>query len=365
MSDLFENTAENGIISENTTDIVTTDKQETRVVYKYENVNNVPISKDLADLITKGVSRTISFARDIEGLDKAVKSSIALVMPEIEDGVIKDHTVTEENLDSAKKIYAKLNKLWTDLENDRKGMHKVTDAPYTTLNDEYKSKTRLLTSARDALKSQIATVEEEAANFKKKTLTEWILEKSKDYRPNFPQLLTANNNALFNARIWDDKFTNKTMTSTAMQSQVMSALAAIDEELKTIEAMDEHDTALAQYYQTGSLTDALNMQRKVKEAKDLTDRLSSERMRQASPAAAPQAMPQSEPAAVMSPQPSAPAEAPRGKIVLTEPKPGECHKYFHIWHDDPEAFTALTQYLRSNGFHRENMYHIYEEYLNN
>lgn len=366
MGDLFENTTEIGIISEATSDIVAPGKPESGgVIYKYENSANVPISQELADLITKGVTRTISFARDITNLDEAVKNSIALVMPEIEDGVIKENTVTEDNLESAKKIYSKLNKLWTDLENDRKGMHKVTDAPYATLNDEYKAKTKLLTNAKDALKSQIAFAEEEAANFKKKTLTDWILEKSKDYRKNFPEILTANNKALFNARIWDDRFTNKTMTSTAMQKQVMDSLDAINEELKTIEAMEEHDGALARYCQTGSLTDALNMQRQIRESKTLIEKLASERAQQTPPPVVPQLIPQSEPAPIMQPQAGPLEEAPKAKIILTEPQPGECHKYFHIWHSNPEAFTALTQFLRSNGFHRENMYHIYEEYLNN
>lgn len=381
MSDLFDttSTADNGIVSEETTqsDIVKADQaKETGVAFVYENKNDALISPELADLLKKGVSRTISFARDITNLDEAVKSSVALVLPEVEDGVIKDNSVTEKNLEEVKKVYTKLNKLWTDLENDRKGMHNVTEAPYKSLNDSYKERTKLLTDAIKALKSQISTVETEAANFKKKNLTQSIIEMSKDYRPDFPEILAQNNNALFNKRIWDDRFTNKTMTSTAVQKQVMETLASINEELKTIEAMEDNSAALAQYYQTGSLTDALTMQRKVREAKELATRLASSRAAQSTPS---QSAPQSQPAPVApaTPEPQAQTVAPvppqtptqpaPQKIQLTQVAQTSIEKFFHIWHDGPnaeEAFRALTQFLRDNGFHRENMKQVYVDYLN-
>lgn len=379
MSDLFDttNTADNGIVSEEVkADIVKSDQaKETGVAFVYENKNDALISPELADLLKKGVSRTISFARDITNLDEAVKSSVALVLPEVEDGIIKDNSVTEKNLEEVKKVYTKLNKLWTDLEDDRKGMHNVTEAPYKSLNDSYKERTKLLTDAIKALKSQISTVETEMADFKKKNLTQSIIEMSKDYRPDFPEILAQNNNALFNKRIWDNRFTNKTMTSTAVQKQVMETLASINEELKTIEAMEDNSAALAQYYQTGSLTDALTMQRKVREAKELATRLSASRAAQSTPA---QPVQQSQPAPVQTaPEPQAQTVAPvppqtqvqpaPQKIQLTQVAQTSIEKFFHIWHDGPnaeEAFRALTQFLRDNGFHRENMKQVYIDYLN-
>ncbi len=374
MSDLFENTAENGIISEQVkADIVAKDKtQENGVAFVYKNSDDALISPELADLLRKGVSRTISFARDITNLDEAVKSSVALVLPEVKDGVIKDNSVTGENLEEVKKVYTKLNKLWKDLETDRKGMHDVTEAPYKSLNSDYKARTKLLTDAINVLKEQISKVETDEADFKKKNLTQSILDMSKDYRPDFPEILQQNNNALFNRRVWDDRFTNKTMTSTAVQKQVMEALAAINEELKTIEAMEDNSAALAQYCQTGSLTDALNMQRKVREAKEFASRLSASRAPQSAPvqpaiqthpAPAPQPEPVASPQMQMPAQPTAPQ-----KIQLTQVGPQSVEKFFHIWHDGPnadEAFRALTQFLKSNGFHRENMKEIYTQYINN
>lgn len=329
-------------------------KAEDRPCIVNENNRVIPLDSYLANAIVNSVSRTASLYSDVVGLEEQVKYAVGRVMPTITDGVIPAGTVTVDNLDEAKKMRTELNKLWTNLESERKSGKSIIEKPYDYINDIYKEKTRLLTTVIADLKSQIDRVEGEEAEKKKNYVRETILKKAADYNKDLPELLQKYD-GLFN-KVWQDSFLNKTMTDTKMQSEIMSSLASIADDLKTIEGEKDPDELKISYFKTGDLSLSIRERQQIAESKALIEKL------KAQSAPKPTAL-TAEPISISREEEvDAPPRAPqKTQVTLTDYGPGK-DQYFHCWNANPKEFDGLIVYMKEHGFRCEGIKKIVDYY---
>ena len=382
MGDLFENASKVGTSEPTTnTEVITTATTPEKVepegkIFVYEGApTDFPIKEDLAELLTQAVKRTTGFAHDLWGLNIAVPAAVleSLNDEKLKDGKIPEGYVTEENVDDCRELRKKLNKLWEDTENERKAMKKIVTAPYDHLNDGYQDATYLLRLAKDTLTTQITKVENEEKARKKDGIKHIILDKAKDYRTDLPEYLEKYDALM--GRVFQDCMLNKSQSDTKSQQMIMEGLRAIAADLAVVDGYKdpaEREAIKNNFLESGNLTAAIEKRQRYQANMDFLaelDRKAAERDREEQQAKA-QAQTATQP--TVAPRPTvvrtAPAPQPQtGKIQLTQVAPTSIEKYFHIWHDGPnaeEAFRALTQFLKDNGFHRENMKQIYIDYLN-
>ena len=380
MGDLFENASQVGTSepTTNTTEVIATATTPDKVepegkIFVYEGApTDFPIKEDLAKLLTQSVKRTTEFARTLGGLGVAVSAAVKSSLKDIADGIIPEGYVKAENVEDARKLRTKLNKLYKEIEDERKAMKKIVTAPYDHLNAGYQDATYLLRLATDTLGTQINKVEEEEKARRREAINHLILEMAKDYRTDLPEYL-GKYSALMD-RVFQESMLLKSQSDTKSQQMIMEGLRAIAADLAVIDGYKdpaEREAIKNNFLESGNLTAAIEKRQRYQANMDFLaelDRKAAERDREEQQAKA-QAQTATQP--TVAPQPvaqAAPAPQPQtGKIQLTQVAPTSIEKYFHIWHDGPnaeEAFRALTQFLKDNGFHRENMKQIYIDYLN-
>lgn len=384
MGDLFDyenmNTSEKGTEEKANTSVVAQEKKlppyegksytfrtqrykaEDKPCIVNENGRVIPLDDELANSIVNSVSRAASLYGDIVGMDSQVELALSKVLPDIKDGVIPEDAVTAENVEEARKIRTELNKLWTDLETERKSGKKIIESPRQYIEDIYKEKTRLLTSALAALKSQIDKVDEAEGEKKKAIIRNMILEKASDYNKDLPAYLEKYS-MLYN-KVWKDSFLNKTCSDTKMQKEIVLALSSIADDLKTIEGEAEAESLRFTYFETGDLAEAIKRRQRVAEAKRFAEELEKKRTA-SSPAPQPKPVaPEPEPEPVSVPQPAVQDAPPRApEVKITNYGPGKS-QYFHCWNPNPKEFDALYKYMQQHGFRCEGIGRIVEFYMN-
>ncbi len=333
-------------------------KAEDRPCVINENGRAIALDGPLAMSIVSSVSRAASLFNDVSELDDQVKYALTRVMPSLHDGVVPEGTVTQANADEAKKVRTELNKLWNDLETERKSGRSVIEGPYKYIDGIYKDKTSLLVNAIAALKKQIDKVDNAENEKKKAAIRETIITKAGDYNKDLPALLEKYE-ALYN-KVWQDKFLNKTTSDTKMQEEIMKSLGDIASDLKVIENESDNDNLRATYYETGNLSDALKRRQQVEEAK----RFASELRRKSHPVE-PTPEPEPEPEKISVPEEpkvDAPSRAPeKPQVTLTDFGPGK-DQYFHCWNANPAEFTGLIAYMKEHGFRCEGIKKIVDYY---
>lgn len=299
----------------------------------------VPLDDELANSIVNSVSTTVSFYKALSSLDTEVKEAIRAELPSILDGVIPQGFVDKDNLESMRKVLAKLNKIYKQSEDTRKAGKNIINKPYDYMNSIYKGKTNLIVSAIESLKSQIAVFDEAEDERKAKVIREMIIKKAADYSKDLPVLLDKYP-ALYN-KVWKKEFLNKTMSDTKMQESIMASLVSIKSIIKTLDGEKDSTDLKATYFETGDLTLALQKKQSMDEARAMIERMSE-----------PTPTPKAEP------KPSTPS-IPFPDITLTDYGPGK-DQYFHAWHSDPKAFKGLLEYMKANGFRCEGIGKIVE-----
>ncbi len=377
MGDLFENTSQFGTSEPTTnTEVIATattpeaqQREPEGVIFSYQSgEHDYPITEELSNLLTQGVKRTIEFSRNLNGLAIAVSEAVNSELTDIADGQIPEGYVNADNVAECRKLRTKLNGLFDNIETERKTMKKIVSAPYDHLNDGYKDATYLLRLAIDTLTTQINKVEDEEKARKKEGVKHIILDKAKDYRTDLPEYLMKYDALM--SRVFKDSMLNKSQSDTKTQQMIMEGLGAISADLSVIDGYKdpaEREAIKNNFLESGSLAQAIERRQRYQANMDFLAEL-DRKAAEAERATVAQSQQTVQPTVVpATPAPQPQTTAPQ-KIQLTQVGPQSVEKFFHIWHDGPnadEAFRALTQFLKSNGFHRENMKEIYTQYINN
>lgn len=162
----------------------------------------------------------------------------------------KDILVTEENLASAKKDKAMLNKVSKAI-NDRKiELKREFLAPYEVIENQIKELIGMISEVSTAIDLQVKVFEENDKNKKKEEIQKmWDNIISQHPLP----FLTLD-------ACFKDKWLNKTVTLANIMSEMEEFIQKISQELKLLEEMfkgEELLSAKTKYYQTTNLYDTI------------------------------------------------------------------------------------------------------------
>lgn len=173
-----------------------------------------------------------------EKIDKEVSDALSLVC-------------TEETIQTVKTTRANLNKMLTELEEQRKAVKAQIMAPYNEFEAVYKEcVTDTLKAADEALKSKISDIENEQKNRCEESLREYFDELSS---ANHLEWLTFERSG-----VKVDLTSAKQKTPTKLRKQLVEFVADVNRAIETIATMDDSTEILVEYKQSLDLPDAIS-----------------------------------------------------------------------------------------------------------
>lgn len=180
------------------------------------------------------------FVKEIQWNNEELKTEIAEKMQEY-----KSLAFTEETIKEAKSDRAKLNKLRTAFEDERKRIKKLCMAPYDAFEKQVKELIALIDEPIRLIDGQIKEVEEKRRNDKRREIEE--LFPSIGFQP----FVTLD-------MIWDDKWLNATVSMAKIEEQMKSQMYKIGNEVHTIRELPEFSfEAMETYKKTLDLAKAI------------------------------------------------------------------------------------------------------------
>lgn len=180
------------------------------------------------------------FVKEIRWNNEELKAEIAEKMQEY-----KSLAFTEETIKEAKADRAKLNKLRTAFEDERKSIKKLCMAPYDAFEKQVKELTALIDEPIKLIDSQIKEVEEKRRNDKRKDIEE--LFRTIGFQP-FVTL----------EKIWDEKWLNASVPMNRIEERMKTRMYQIGNDVATINNLPEFSfEAMEVYKKSLDLTTAI------------------------------------------------------------------------------------------------------------
>ena len=180
------------------------------------------------------------FVKEIRWNNEELKAEIAEKMQEY-----KSLAFTEDTIKEAKADRAKLNKLRTAFEDERKRIKKLCMAPYDEFEKQIKELIALIDEPIRLIDSQIKEVEEKRRDDKRKEI-EMLFPAI-----GFQDFVTLD-------MIWDEKWLNATVSMTKIEEQMKSRMYQIGDDVFAIHSLPEFSfEAMEVYKKTLDLTMAI------------------------------------------------------------------------------------------------------------
>lgn len=180
------------------------------------------------------------FVKEIRWNNEELKTEIAEKMQEY-----KSLAFTEETIKEAKADRAKLNKLRTAFEDERKRIKKLCMAPYDEFEKQVKELIALIDEPIQLIDSQIKEVEQKRREEKRQKIEELFA------GIGFQTFVTLD-------KIWDDKWLNSSVTLGKIEEQMKSRMYQIGSDYFTIKNLPEFSfEAMEVYKNTLNLTMAI------------------------------------------------------------------------------------------------------------
>lgn len=180
------------------------------------------------------------FVKEIRWNNEELKTEIAEKMQEY-----KSLAFTEETIKEAKADRAKLNKLRTAFEDERKRIKKLCMAPYDEFEKQVKELIALIDEPIRLIDSQIKEVEQKRREEKRQKIEELFA------GIGFQTFVTLD-------KIWDDKWLNSSVTLGKIEEQMKSRMYQIGSDYFTIKNLPEFSfEAMEVYKNTLNLTMAI------------------------------------------------------------------------------------------------------------
>lgn len=180
------------------------------------------------------------FVREIRWNNMELKTEIEEKMKEY-----KTLAFTEETIKEAKADRAKLNKLKTAFEDERKRIKKLCMAPYDEFEKQVKELIALIDEPIRLIDSQIKEVEEKRRNDKRKEIEALFP------TIGFQAFVTLD-------MIWDEKWLNATVSMAKVEEQMKTRMYQIGDDVFTLHSLPEFSfEAMEVYKKTLDLTKAI------------------------------------------------------------------------------------------------------------
>lgn len=273
------------------------------------------------------------FVKEIRWNNEELKAEIAEKMQEY-----KSLAFTEETIKEAKADRAKLNKLRTAFEDERKRIKKLCMAPYDAFEKQVKELTALIDEPIKLIDSQIKEVEEKRRNDKRKDIEE--LFRTIGFQP-FVTL----------EKIWDEKWLNASVPMNRIEERMKTRMYQIGNDVATINNLPEFSfEAMEVYKKSLDLTTAIQEGQRLSEIQKRKAAYEEEQRRKATEEA--ERKKQEEAAKLQQvPAPENPAHSVEKKQESEMPEeiaePKIMKLDFRVWGTN-EQIMGLRQYLIDN-----------------
>lgn len=188
------------------------------------------------------------FVREIQWNHEELKTEIAEKMQEY-----KTLTFTEDSIKEAKADRAKLNKLKSAFDDERKKIKKLCMAPYDTFEKQVKELIALIDEPIQLIDAQIKEVEQLKRDEKRKAIEELFS------GIGFQSFVTLE-------AIWDEKWLNATVSMGKIEEQMKSRLYQISDEVYTIHNLPEFSFESLEVYKN-----TLDLNKAIQEGKRLSE----------------------------------------------------------------------------------------------
>lgn len=161
--------------------------------------------------------------------------------------------VTPDTVKSSKKLIAETRKIVDALNKERLSIKKRVLADYETFESQIRQLQKILDSADQTVRFQVKELEDKERE-EKKTQIEEIWKK---------RLLQYDFGAIPDLfeKVYRPAWTNKTMSLTKVEKEMVNALEAIQKDYETISLMPDSDEVFTEYIRTLDLADALQQVR--------------------------------------------------------------------------------------------------------
>lgn len=207
------------------------------------------------------------FVKEIRWNNEELKAEIAEKMQEY-----KSLAFTEETIKEAKADRAKLNKLRTAFEDERKRIKKLCMAPYDEFEKQVKELIALIDEPIQMIDSQIKEVEQKRREEKRQKIEELFA------CIGFQTFVTLD-------KIWDDKWLNASVTLGKIEEQMKSRMYQIGNDVLTIQNLPEFSfEAMEVYKKTLDLTMAIREGQRLSEIQKCKAAYEEEQRRKAAEA---------------------------------------------------------------------------------
>lgn len=188
------------------------------------------------------------FVREIQWNHEELKTEIAEKMQEY-----KTLTFTEDSIKEAKADRAKLNKLKSAFDDERKRIKKLCMAPYDTFEKQVKELIALIDEPIQLIDAQIKEVEQLKRDEKRKAIEELFS------GIGFQSFVTLE-------AIWDEKWLNATVSMGKIEEQMKSRMYQIADEVYTIHNLPEFSFESLEVYKN-----TLDLNKAIQEGKRLSE----------------------------------------------------------------------------------------------
>ena len=188
------------------------------------------------------------FVKEIQWNNEELQKEIAATMQEY-----KTLAFTADNIKDAKADRAKLNKLRTAFEDERKKVKKQCMEPYLKFEEQVKEILALIDEPIVLIDSQIREVEEQERAEKRKEIENLFQEIG------FQPFITLD-------MIFDEKWMNKTVSLSKIEEQMKSQMYQVGHELETLRSLPEFSFEATEIYKKH-----LNLNQAIQEGQRLAE----------------------------------------------------------------------------------------------
>lgn len=165
----------------------------------------------------------------------------------------QDLKLTDDNLSELKDVHARLNKLITSLESERKRVKKLWNQPYDEFESAYKAAVQPINDAKAMINSQITDYETRRKNDHIASIDEWFEKEARDMAPGLYEFVSSH--PAIKAKALKAEYYNLTYSANKREEEVRKALREIHQ---TIEQIADDTELLDIYAEVGSYIDAIS-----------------------------------------------------------------------------------------------------------
>ena len=205
------------------------------------------------------------FSLSVETLPGSVVSNVATLKEWIDKNIqpYLGQVVTPDQARFAKSDLAMLRKVKTQLEDERKRAKTIIMKPYVDFEALYKDAVASLDSAIAGIDGQLKAIEAMQKNARRKELLDFIMKEAGDIGGESVVMRLERQDVI--GWFFDEKWLTASSSMTSVKTAIREKLVTVDRDIQCIVKTANTSLAFDTYYRTGSLSAALEADRRAAE----------------------------------------------------------------------------------------------------